>query len=316
MFKVLLFGSGALGSVFSWRLQESGKAQVTAVCRSNYEAVSRSGFRIASQAYGDHVYRPSRVVRSVDEAVDNGTIYDFVVVCTKALPNLGGNSGLIASAVAPGTVIVLIQNGIGIEDPFMARYPDNAVASVVAYIDVTQPEDGVIEHGNNAVLTMGPPSPRLEELAQAWRDGGVACSVAENIQAIRWLKLAWNASLNTVSVVSGGNDTRKMFDDAECRQLILRLMDEVFRLGRAATGAPLPVVRGIDGPEALVADVDKPGVAVVPSMLMDFWAKRPLEHAVILGRPIEIARDLGVDVPCMQTVYAILKMVERQYLAD
>ncbi|KAJ2488586.1 hypothetical protein IWW37_004695 [Coemansia sp. RSA 2050] len=316
MFKVLLFGSGALGSVFSWRLQESGKAQVTAVCRSNYEAVSRSGFRISSQAYGDHVYRPSRVVRSVEEAVDNGAIYDFIVVCTKALPNLGDNSGLIASAVTKGTVIVLIQNGIGIEDPFMARYPDSAVASVVAYIDVTQPEDGVIEHGSSAVLTMGPPSPRLEELAQAWRDGGVACSVAENIQALRWLKLAWNASLNTVSVVSGGNDTRKMFDDAECRQLILRLMGEVFRLGAAATGAPLPVVRGIDGPEALVADVDRPGEGVVPSMLMDFWAKRPLEHAVILGRPIEIARGLGVDVPCMQTVYAILKMVEKQYLAD
>ncbi|KAJ2828644.1 hypothetical protein FBU31_002872 [Coemansia sp. 'formosensis'] len=315
MFKVLLFGSGALGSVFAWRLQESGKAEVTAVCRSNYEAVTKHGFRITSQAFGDHVYRPSLVVRSVKEAVDDDTHYDFVVVCTKALPNLSDNSGLISAAVSQGTVILLIQNGIGIEAPFVARYPDNAVVSVVAYIDVAQPEDGVIEHGDNAVLVMGPPSPRLEELAQAWRDGGVDCSVVENIQTRRWLKLAWNASFNTVSVASGGNDSRKMLDDPECRKLIRRLMDEVYCLGEAATGAPLPPIMGIDGPEALIAYTDSPGRIVIPSMLMDFWAKRPLEHAVILGNPIAIARDLGVDVPCMQAVYAILRMVEKGYLS-
>ncbi|KAJ2317274.1 Oxidoreductase, partial [Coemansia sp. RSA 2681] len=141
---VLLFGSGALGSVFAWRLQSTGAVEITAVCRSNYEAVRQHGFRIKSLAYGDHVYKPSRVVRSVEEAVgDAGSSYDYILVCTKALPNLGDNSGQIAAAVASGrTTIVLIQNGIGIEDPFLARYPDNEVLSVVAYIDVSQPEDG------------------------------------------------------------------------------------------------------------------------------------------------------------------------------
>ncbi|KAJ1874426.1 hypothetical protein LPJ71_011681, partial [Coemansia sp. S17] len=109
--------------------------------------------------------------------------------------------------------------------------------------------------------------------------------------------LAWNASFNTVAVASGGNDSRRMLDDPECRQLVQRLMSEVYRLGEAVTGATLPVIRGIDGPEALIADTDRPGVVVVPSMLMDFLAKRPLEHAVILGNPIAIARELGVDVP-------------------
>ncbi|KAJ2443671.1 hypothetical protein GGF42_006554 [Coemansia sp. RSA 2424] len=319
MYKVLLFGSGALGSVFAWRLQSTGAVEITAVCRSNYEAVRQHGFRIKSLAYGDHVYKPSRVVRSVEEAVgDAGSSYDYILVCTKALPNLGDNSGQIAAAVASGkTTIVLIQNGIGIEDPFLARYPGNEVLSVVAYIDVSQPEDGVIEHGGNAVLTMGPVGGGpAEALARVWRDGGVACSVVENIQALRWVKLAWNASFNTVAVASGGNDSRSMVDDSECRRLVYAIMVEVYRLGEAATGAPLPEARGIAGPGQLLAHTEKPGVVVVPSMLMDFWGKRPLEHDVILGRPIRIARELGVAVPHMETVYALLRMVEKQYLSD
>ncbi|KAJ2744406.1 hypothetical protein GGI20_003011, partial [Coemansia sp. BCRC 34301] len=273
------------------------------------------GFRITSQAFGNHIFRPSRVVRSVEEAVDDGSEYDYVLVCTKALPNLGDNSGLIAAAVGSRTTILLIQNGIGIEDPFCARYPSNEVVSVVAYIDVSQPEDGVIEHGGNAVLTMGPVGEgQAEALAQVWRDSGVVCSVVENIQVLRWLKLAWNASFNTVAVASGGNDSRQMLDDPECRRLIYAIMVEVYRLGEAVTGAPLPAVRGIAGPKELLAATEKPGVVVVPSMLMDFRARRPLEDEVILGRPIQIARELGVAVPCMETIYTLLRMIQKQYL--
>ncbi|KAJ1945689.1 hypothetical protein EC988_005701, partial [Linderina pennispora] len=154
--KVLLVGAGALGSVYAWRLDVSSKIQVTTVCRSNYETVKENGFHIISHAFGDEVYRPHRVVRTIDEAVADGDVYDFVIVCTKALPNLGDTSSIIAPAVQdPRTIIMLIQNGIGIEDPYAARYPNNPIVSTIAYIDASQPTDGTIDHGNFAVLDMG-----------------------------------------------------------------------------------------------------------------------------------------------------------------
>ncbi|KAJ1823443.1 hypothetical protein LPJ56_002981 [Coemansia sp. RSA 2599] len=274
--------------------------------------VVENGFQIKSELYGTHTYRPSKVVRSVDEAAD---AYDYVVVCTKALPNQGDNSGIIANAVRKHTAIVLIQNGIGIEDPFVARYPDNPVVSVVAYIDASQPANGVIEHGSSSGLVVGAhPQANMVRLAQLWNQNGVKCLVTEKIQAFRWLKLAWNASFNPISVVSGGNDTQKMLEDEECRKLIRDVMVEVYRLGEAAVGEPLPVFMGVDGPDAYIGYTDRPGTTVYPSMLMDYRAKRPMEHAVILGRPIEIARSLGVPVPHMETIYALLLMVEKQNL--
>ncbi|KAJ2856220.1 hypothetical protein J3B02_001734 [Coemansia erecta] len=304
----LFVGVGALGSVYAWRLQNSGKVDVTAVCRSNYQAVVDNGFQIKSTLYGTHTYRPSKVVRSVAEATDS---YDYIVVCTKALPNLGDNSDMIASAVGKDTAIIVIQNGIGIEDPFAKRYPDNPVISVVAYIDASQPTSGVIEHGSSSGLVMTA-HPGVEQLVQLWNENGVRCMATEQIQAFRWLKLAWNASFNPISVVSGDVDTQKMLEDAGCRKLIRDVMVEVYRLGEAVVGNKLPAFMGIDGPDAYIGYTDRPGTTVYPSMLMDFRAKRPMEHAVILGRPIEMARELGVPVPHMETVYALLLMVEKQ----
>ncbi|KAJ1887161.1 hypothetical protein LPJ81_006573 [Coemansia sp. IMI 209127] len=323
---VLLLGAGALGSMFTWRLQVSGAVQVTAVCRSNYQTVKDAGFRIESHEFGTHTYRPDKVVRTVEEAVAQGETYDFILVCTKALPNMGDNSGMIAPAVVESkTIIILIQNGIGIEDPFYARYPGNPVVSAVAHIDVSQPEGGAIRHGGLIGISMGLFQPTaydadaatkaLQALAALWNEGGAPCAVVDNIQALRWLKLVWNASFNTVAVVSGGNDTRKMLDNAECKALIRNLMTDVYRLGEAVIGGPLPTRRGMKCPDDFINDTDSRPHTVLPSMLMDFWAKRPMEHDVILGRPVKIARERGIPVPYLESVYALLVMVEKSYSA-
>ncbi|KAI9501494.1 hypothetical protein GGI25_002036 [Coemansia spiralis] len=324
---VLLVGAGALGSMFAWRLQISKQVQVTAVCRSNYEAVKSNGFQIESQNFGSQTFRPSKVVRTVDEAVANGETYGFILLCTKALPNLGDNSDIIAPAVTnPKTIILLIQNGIGIEDPFYARYPGNPIVSVVAYIDVSQPSNGVISHGGSISLMMGlfntsnvaydvaAAQRSVGELSAIWNDNGAVSAVVDNIQAFRWLKLVWNASFNTVAVVSGGNDTHKMLADPRCKELIKNLMLEVYRLGEAAIGEPLPSKLGMNSADDCIDRTNSRETPVMPSMLMDYLARRPMEHEVILGRPIEIARKLSVDVPYMKAVYAMLVMVEKGYM--
>ncbi|KAJ1953655.1 hypothetical protein EC988_002869 [Linderina pennispora] len=327
--KVLLVGTGALGSIYAWRLDVSGKAQVTTVCRSNYEAVKKDGFRINSLAFGDEVYRPHNVVRTVAEAVADGEIYDFVIVCTKALPNLVDSSDIIAPAVQdPRTIIMLIQNGIGIEGPYAARYPNNPIVSTVAYLDSSQPSSGTINHGVVTLLDMGLFSPktanydvssvaaRVEELGEMWRDNGVHVLISEDIQKSRWAKLVWNASFNTVSVVSGGNDTRQMLDSAECKALIRSLMVEIIKAGETVTGSKLVYLGGFEKPDDIINNTDMLPKPVTPSMLMDFRAKRPMEHAVILRNPIELAKKHGVEVPHLETVYALLTMVENRYLTQ
>lgn len=49
---VLLVGSGGVGTMAAYALEQGGKASVTAVLRSNYKAVSEKGFQINSIQHG------------------------------------------------------------------------------------------------------------------------------------------------------------------------------------------------------------------------------------------------------------------------
>lgn len=50
---VLIVGSGGVGTMAAYALEKGGKASVTAVLRSNYEAVKENGFNIKSIQHGD-----------------------------------------------------------------------------------------------------------------------------------------------------------------------------------------------------------------------------------------------------------------------
>lgn len=52
---VLLVGSGGVGTMGAYALETGGQAEVTAILRSNYEAVQRQGFSIDSIEHGNGI---------------------------------------------------------------------------------------------------------------------------------------------------------------------------------------------------------------------------------------------------------------------
>lgn len=50
--KVLLIGSGGIGTVTAYALETGGLAEVTAILRSNYAVVEKNGFTIDSVDHG------------------------------------------------------------------------------------------------------------------------------------------------------------------------------------------------------------------------------------------------------------------------
>ena len=58
---VLLIGAGGVGTVAALNLEVGGLATVTAVLRSNFDAVKQSGFQIQSRDHGQvDNFMPSR----------------------------------------------------------------------------------------------------------------------------------------------------------------------------------------------------------------------------------------------------------------
>ena len=302
--KVLLTGAGALGVFFTSKLAAAG-AECAVVARSDYEAVKTSGYEISDRGCVSR-FMPAKVIRSAAECPFTP---DYILITSKVLPETDP-AGLTAGVPLSGsTAVVLIQNGIGIEDPAAKIFPGQEILSAVAYLCASRPEHGKVINTGPGKLEMGSypagkPSAAAEKLAALFSAGGAPCKLLENVQTARWRKLLWNVPFNTVSVLAGGADTVWLCDGAELEKLCRGLMDEVIAAA-AAEGIRISPEEA-DDMMAYTKSLDPYN----SSMLQDYLADRPLEVEAILGNPLRIARRYGIAVPRMEVCYALLKSID------
>lgn len=304
--KILVVGAGAIGGYYGGKLAQSG-ATVSTVHHSqaDYEVVRHHGYHVES-IHGNFHYHPFSVHREVSEYTFSA---NTILVAVKALPELDVVE-LIRPAVKEKTVILLVQNGLGIEEKVAQAFPNNPLISGLAFICVSRIRPGVIRHLCYGRLSIGP-YPRGEEactqtLATLFEASGVPCAVYEDIIGERWKKLVWNAAFNPISVLGHQATTRDMMDAPDIRALIEHVMREVCRLANAE-GHPLDE-------EAIIAknmaETDRME-SYKTSMLLDFEAGRSLEVDAILGTATRLSHKHRIPTPHMETLYALLKLAAR-----
>ena len=297
--KILNVSSGAVGAYFCGRLAQKG-AEVVVTVRSDRELVAAAGFDIKSIA-GDFVFKPQAVLSSAAEYKDNA---DYLVLTSKVLPD-ADMVKLVRPAVKPNTVIVLIQNGIGIEDALAQAFPDNEILSAIAYIGVSRVAPGKLEHKGAGKLIIGKfgggESAACKELCESFAAAGVPAEYTLDIAFYRWKKLLWNVPFNALSVLGGGLLTNEMTDNGTTEALCRELMKEVISAARA---------NKVNLPDSMVEENIEYTRNFPPyktSMLVDCENFRPLEVDAIVGRVVANAKEHNLAVPHLETVYAILK---------
>jgi 2-dehydropantoate 2-reductase len=299
---VLIVGAGAVGALFGSALARQG-ARVSVVCRSDYDAVSRDGYDIHSSVFGDHRFRPAHVYRNVADCREPP---DYLLLTAKVLENVD-RAALIRPAVGPRTVIVLIQNGVDIEPPIAAAFPDNELLSSLAFVAVGRGAPGQVNHLSLGSLIMGRyPSgvtPAAQALAAAFEAGKVPCKLTENVIGARWQKAVWNAVFNPISILGGVLDTNAMLrTDAEVA-FARSAMQEVCDVAQAAGHPQSPNLI-----EQMLATT-RAMPAYKSSMALDYENGRPMEIEAILGNTVRAARKVGIATPNLDAIYALAKMV-------
>ncbi len=303
--RILVIGAGAIGAFYGGVLARAG-CEVSAVARSDFDAIAAGGYRIESHL-GDLSWRPAQVVRSSAEYRGEA---DLLLVCLKLTADTDPVR-LIEPALGERTAIVLVANGIGIEAPVAAAFPRNELVSGIAYAAVSREAGGVVKHHSEftrLVLGRYPQgaSETAQRVAELLKKGGSSGAVSEDIVGARWLKCAWNTVLNPVSALGGGLGTRDMLGSEETTGFIREAIGE-FSSVAAADGHPLPE----DTIDKLIAGTRKlPNY--VSSMGQDFLAGRPMETEALLGNVVRIAHRHGVAIPRLGTLYALLKMAEQR----
>jgi 2-dehydropantoate 2-reductase len=142
---------------------------------------------------------------------------------------------------------------------------------------------------------------RLAGYVEQMKAGNVDITLTENMLLDIWKKFVLLSGTSGMTA-----STRKSLglirEDADMRDLLLKLMNETFAVGRAA---------GVDLPADFATELERSIAAFPPtmkaSMANDLEAGRPLELDWLAGKVVALGRKYGVPTPAQQAVYAILK---------
>lgn len=327
--KVLIVGAGAVGAFYGSRIAQVQDTQVSVICRSNYKAVTANGFKVTSPKYGEYKFIPHQTFANPQEARESNTNWDFILVSTKALPDVSDDSEILEGLVKKGhTSIVLVQNGIGVEEPYSRRFPDSTILSAVTIVSAEQTSPGFIKHNRWTRISIGPYLPGVVEstklndeqtiavdrngaFVKLLQAGGISDTQEYShwkLQMVRWHKIAINASMNPSAVLSAGSTNNDMSLDPELYIHLKGVMDEVLETAPKILGTELPAEFATS--EQLLKSTQKNTSGSKPSMLLDWEQGKTMELEVILGNPIRIARSHGLEMPRLQTLYALLRKAQ------
>ena len=307
--RIGIIGTGAIGGFYGVMLARAG-FDVHFLLRSEFCAVAEHGLCVNSAPHGALTLNPVQAYSSAEVMPP----CDWLLVGAKTTSNADVAPAILHIA-APGAKVLLLQNGLDVEDGLRELLPESLhVLGGLCYICVHRESPGVITHQALGAVHIGYHSGPADASARTAIVGegsglflaaGIDSQVMSNLHQARWQKLVWNIPYNGLSVLLGASTTPLMAD-SDSRELIKALMAEVVQ-GATACGHALPA-----GYADHLFMVTEKMPDYWPSMYHDFLHKRPLELAAIYARPLAAAKAAGCEMPRIEALYRSLSFIDRR----
>ena len=297
-----IIGTGAIGGYYGARLAHNGQ-EVHFLLHSDYDYVKANGLQVDSCDGAFHLDNPY-----IYNKVEDMPQCDVVLVGLKSV-----NNSRLATMLPPllkdDTLVVMIQNGIGIEDDIQKMFPRVQLAAGLAFICSAKTEPGRVNHQCYGHINLGNYSCRNEQqfrqVISDFNAANVKASAVEYMEA-RWKKAVWNMPFNGMTVALN-TQTDTLLQHPATRRLIHAQMIEVI------TAAQHLGVKNIDATFAdqMLRMTDEM-IPYSPSMKLDFDFHRPMEIEYLYTRPLAIARQAGCAMPKLEMLEAELRFLEER----
>ncbi len=294
-----IIGTGAIGGYYGGKLANAGN-EVHFLLHKDYEYVKANGLQVDSCDGDFHLDN----VNAYNNTSDMPQC-DVVMVSLKSV-----NNHLLKTMLPPllhkRTLVVLIQNGIGLEADLQKDFPDLYIAAGLAFICSAKTEPGRVNHqcygsiniGNYSCKDSGVTDTVIADLKAA----GVAVKEVEYEEA-RWKKALWNMPFNGMTVALN-TQTDLLLKNESSALLIRQLMMEVIGAARHLG------IKRLDSTFAdLMIKMTQDMTPYSPSMKLDYEYHRPMEIYYLYTRPIEEAQKAGYSMPKMEMLEAELKFL-------
>jgi len=298
-----ILGSGAVGGYYGAKLARAGH-DVTFIARgAHLEAIRQRGLEIRSPMVGDFV-----VHAAAEEDTGRVGQVDVVIVAVKAYDN---DSALprIRPMLGPNTTILPLQNGIETPSLLAEQFGEAPVLGGVTYIATALSAPGLIEQtGTYRRIVFGEvfgELPRESDRVKAIHEALAGADIQSEPVADGRVPI-WEKFIFLVSLAGFTGASRLPIGPLWADPFIkARFLDGCREIERVARAEGVPVASDI---------IDKIGYYVggIPgsmrsSLLIDLSQGKRIEVEQLHGAVVRRAEKLGVAVPIMSALYAVLK---------
>ena len=298
--RVAVVGAGAVGGYFGGMLARAG-APVMMIGRAAFvEAVKKNGLFLDAVQFQKSVH----VEASTDVQDVHGA--EIVLFCVKTTDNATASREL-APLLAPGAIVVSMQNGVDNSEQIKAASGIEALSAVV-YVAASVPEPGCVKHAGRGDLVVGPRNTASERFAALFQRAGVNCRVADNIEGELWTKLTWNCALNAISAL-GRATYGQIAASPDARKLVETAVYELLAVAKAAGVHP----PGFEDPQVALAGSFKIATQLADaysSTAQDMMRGKRTEIDSLNGYIARRGEELGVPTPVHHALYTLVKLAE------
>lgn len=299
-----VIGTGGIGGFYGGMLAHSGH-DVHFLFNSDYEYVRDHGLRVDSIFGNFHLPTIQAYQSSQDMPVCDVVLVGLKTTSNYLLKNL------LPPLLGPQTTVVLIQNGLGIEERLAVDFPELSIAGGLGFICSGKFGPGYIVHSEHGKITLGSHQGAnqvlLQQVCADFQAAGVPSEFSDDLLTSRWKKLVWNVPYNGLTVVMNAL-TSDLMTDANTYQLCKDLMFEV--IGAANANG----VKISEDFAQVMLEYTLDMKPYAPSMRLDFDHKRPMEIDAIYTAPFNAGLKAGFDMPKVRMLEQQLRFIQHTYL--
>ncbi len=300
--KMGIMGMGAIGGIYGKELMNTFGDDFYAVADGERgERLKKNGIKVN----GDTIFP------KVLSTTNPETKLDFLILAIKNY-QLEESFSEIRNIIHKDTIILPLLNGVTATERIKKDFPENEVLRGLVYITAEKRENGEIYSNNKGTITFG--DTENKELSQSVKlikdifdKAGINYNIPEDMISAQWRKWIINIGSNQVSAIVR-NGYGKFLEIEELNKVLKNAMFEVVEVAKAC-GVYLPV-EDVDGYDERLK-VSQPDLKT--STLQDIENKRRTEIEYFAGDLIRMAKKVGVSVPVNETLYYLIKSIEKMY---
>ena len=298
--RIAVLGSGGIGGYYGALLAKAGH-DVSFIARgAHLEAMQQRGLTLRTPD-GDSTI-------PVTAVADTGTVgaVDLVLFCVKSY-DTGPAAQALAPLMARDTAVVSFQNGVDNVQAIASVVGSGAVLIGVVYNALQLAGPGLVQRtGGDGKIVLGELggalTERVQRIASAFQQTGVAHQVSTDIDRVLWEKFLFIAGVGGVTALARSG-IGPLLASPGGRTLLTTSCEEIAAVALAER-VPLP---------ADAADRAVEQAATLPpqwrsSLARDLEDGRRLEVEALSGAVVRRGLKLGVPTPIHRTIAACLSV--------